>query len=291
MLTRSAWLVSARYNRAQWFAALLVAAVLSGCFNLVRDSLGSGNALTAGAGLFGINAIIWVALFATLHLAFESRTVEAPRRHDLLILGVGAMSLFFPSGWESRAFVVIGAAYLFLTSERGQAGRKVAVIALALSVPLIWARLAIYLLGPELLSFDAAIVGLATGLPYQGNVVDFPDSASATEGLQMVILSGCSSFANVSMSIVVMAMVAQLLDLPGDRRLILVGAAAAAAAMAVNIARLALIALKPEHYDYLHAGPGASLFGYACLIAIGTVAIVGTRRMRSPPGAPARADP
>lgn len=291
MLTRSAG-SPVRYNRAQWFAALLVAAVLSGYFNIVRASLRLGDAWSAGAGLLGINAITWIALFAILHLALDSKAAEAPRRLDLAILGLGAVSLFMPSGWEARAFVFVGALYLFLTSARGEIGRKIAIIALALSVPLIWARLAIYLFGPELLPFDAALVGLVTGLPVNGNVVDFPTAVGVADGRQMVILSGCSSFTNVSMSIVVMAIVSQLLDLSINRRLILVGACAAVAAMSVNIARLALIALKPEHYEFLHVGLGASLFGYASLIAIGAVAIAGTyraRRARAARGAPVRA--
>ena len=270
----------ARVSRAQGFAALFVVATITAYFHQIRSVLTLDGWPTALTGLFGISAVVWIALVAMLHFALEG-PVGRLRRADLAVLAVGVACCLLPSGWEPRLFLFVAGLYLLLTTNTGDSGRRIAILALALTVPLIWARLAIHFLGPELLALDGAIVGGLLGQQFNGNVVEFTDAAVAASGRQVVILAGCSSFANVSMSVVVMALVSQLLNVPINVRLVLVGLGAALAAIAVNVVRLVMIATLPRHFDFLHLGLGATLFGYASLIAIGVVAIAGTQAARA----------
>ena len=52
--------------------------------------------MSTGAGLFGISAVVWIALVAMLHFALEG-PVGRLRRADLAVLAVGVACCLLPS--------------------------------------------------------------------------------------------------------------------------------------------------------------------------------------------------
>lgn len=266
------------FGRAPLFAILFVCAAVNGFFGTMAAAVGDSPWLAAFVAVFSISAIIWIALLAILQLAHDAPAATL-RKLDVAVLGIGFACCFLPTGWEARIALLAAAIYLWRTSNQRTPERRIAIIAASLSAPLIWGRLAVHFFAPELLGADAAMVGLLTGHQVQGNVVAFSPSALAESGRQMVIMSGCSSFKNLSLAVVLLALVTQLLDLPLGRRSALLGLAIGATAVLVNVARLAAIAMFPANFDWLHTGTGAIVFGYATLIGMGAVAYAGSSMM------------
>lgn len=263
-------------GRAQLFAAIFVCAALNGLYVQIAGSIASEGWQRALLTLFSVSAIIWIALFAIIQLSGDGRA-EPLRRHDSWILACGIVACFLPTGWEPRLYLLVASIYLWRTSPPGSAAHRVAVIAASLSAPLIWGRLAVHFLAPELLAMDAALVGALSGHEVYGNTVAFAPSALASAGKRMVILPACSSFTNLSLSAVMLAVISQVMNFDVRWKLLLVALAMAAAAILVNVVRLTAIAQFPEHFDYLHHGGGAVLFGYAALVAMGVVAFAAVR--------------
>ncbi len=263
-------------GRAPLFAALFVLASVNGVYFTLVDSvrkLGWGGAF---ANLFSVSAIVWIALVAIWQLGRDAPSA-APSRRDVAVLVAGLVLCFLPSGWEARLALLLTAIYLWWASKPKTPERRIAIIAASLTVPLVWGRLALHFLAPELLGFDAAMAGLITGNDVRGNTVAFAPGAMADAGKRMVIFVGCSSFANISLTAVVTALVTQMFDMPVRWRLLVLVAALAASTLLVNLLRLAALASFPNHFDWLHVGIGATLFAYAGLIAMGGIAVVAAR--------------
>lgn len=263
-------------GRAQLFAAIFVLAVLNGIYFTAAESVRTLGWAGAFLNFFSISAIIWIALVAIWQMASDEPS-PPPSRRDLAVLAGAAALCLLPSGWEARIALLLASAYLCWASGPRTPERRIAIVALSVTAPLIWGRLALQYLSPELLTFDAVMAGLLTGHEVHGNTVTFAPGALADAGKRMVVLAGCSSFANISLSVVVTALVSQILDVPIRARIVLLALLLAASALVINLLRLATIASFPDRYQWLHVGTGATLFGYAGLIAMGAIALTAVR--------------
>ena len=91
-----------------------------------------------------------------------------------------------------------------------------------------------------------------------------------------MIAKGCSSVHNISLAIVLWCTAVALFDLRIDARLIAFGVAMIVLMFGLNILRLSLIGLFPEHFEFLHSGDGAVVFGWVGLIGMAILAGLGT---------------
>ena len=138
-----------------------------------------------------------------------------------------------------------------------------ALIALALCVPLLWGPLLLKLAGAELLAFDGWVVSLVSGYRQQGNLVLAPGGEQG-----VLIYGGCSSLPDVSQVIVLVAVLVQFLKFRLDRRLMIASLLAVVGVILVNATRISLIAHYPSSYDSLHRGMGSVAFGWLSLLVI-----------------------
>jgi exosortase/archaeosortase family protein len=190
---------------------------------------------------------------------------------DLPVLGLVALLSFLPISYAAQAGLLICACYLLATADRrNDVERRTAFVLLALTGPLIWGRLLLRLFETPILALDARLVGTAIGSTVQGNMVRFADGSG-----RLIIGDPCSSVHNMSLAIVLWTTAAMLFRIRIDRAYILVGVAMAALMFALNIVRLSVLGLFPAHFDYLHGGGGAVLFGWAGLIGAALLAGMG----------------
>jgi hypothetical protein len=220
----------------------------------------------AAMGLAGISAVIWVAMVAVWKIGSASRT-RFGSTADVAALAAVVVLSFVPLSYAAQAGLLLCAVYLFAKSPRGDAGRRAALVLLALTGPLIWGRILLNLFAAPILALDAHIVGAVLGTKVDGNIFQAP-----TTGERFVIGNLCSSVHNMSLAIVLWTTAAMLFEIRIDRRYIAVGIAMAAFMFALNIARLATIGFFPNHFNFLHFGTGAALFGWAGLIGAALLA-------------------
>ncbi len=246
-----------RLDRPSLLAATLVAASLNRLFVKMSDSLALGGWDHAFASLLGISAVIWIALLALIDLGGDGAGVK-PSRTDWWLCGAALACCLLPTGWEAGLALLGLSTFSVLRFSPGSRERRVAVIGLALTGPLLFGPFALAYFGSEMLRFDAAFVSLLSGHPSNGNIVEFTDSAMRAAGKQMVIYAGCSSLHNMSLVGVLFAVVTQTINVRLTWSMWLLAVAMVAAIVALNAGRLTAIALFPDHYDFLHGGLGAS---------------------------------
>lgn len=249
-------------SRAELYAVVLVVAALNIMvlrMQTLVENQGWGNAV---ANLFGVSAIVWFALYGLIAIGLRAAATHVPSRTDWLICGGLIAACLLPSAVPVLAGFLAVAAWL-LASARSQQERGAAIVALALTGPLLWGPLILRLMSTELVNFDASIAALLSGNTASGNLIhvrgDMPD---------VLIMPGCSAFKNLAPVFVLAATLSQLLGIAIDRNLAMACGLAVIAVVLINSLRLALIALDPAHYDYWHEGGGATLFSYATMMAI-----------------------
>jgi hypothetical protein len=261
-----------RISRAGFFAAAGVLAAL----NAQADQI--INILTVRwlTGLFvelgGISAIIWFAMYAALKIGIEGEA-EPIRRRDLAVVGIAVFLSFIPLFFAAKGAVLLSGFYLLATSRPGSSSRRVALILLALTGPLVWGRVLLNVFAAPILALDAHIVGSLIGFDVRDNVIG-SDSAP----IKYFIGGGCSSVHNISIAILLWATAAALFKIRLDRRYLGVGALMVVWMFLLNIVRLSLLGLFPQHFDYIHVGGGAVLFAWFDLIGAALLAGFGVIR-------------
>jgi len=231
--------------------------------------------LEAAGIAFGVNPAVWVALALAFIGLYAKAHVPLTRRDLILVAGV-LLGLMIPSATISWLVVSAYALALLLDARLEPAQRAAALILAitALRAPAV--SMAMNLLNEPLLAFDAALAA-ATLAPFiqgvyaQGNLVLGPD------GARLVILTSCSSLANLSYALLFWFAVSRSLAPRLQRRAWLAGAAIACALVILNVGRLALMAASDAGYEVIHGPSGRLLFESLMLLMVAGLTLHGVR--------------
>lgn len=278
-LSNSPWLsvpLRTGLARGEFFAVLIILGFANGMTNRIFSALEHGFG-DAALHLFGINAVLWFALYAVARLGLESPASDRIGRLDLLIAGPVVAASLLPVPVLGTLSALSAAAWLLLTSAPGTPGHRMALIGLAISGPLLWGPIAMRLFAPEVVGLEAALIGGLTGLPTHDNVFQAADGKST-----FVVFSACSSLLNVSLAFLLLVTLTQRLGIDLSLRLLPTALLAVVVTIFVNLVRLATIGFYPHLYHYVHEGAGSMMFGMASLLLMGAVVVVGVARVARP---------
>lgn len=257
--------------RAGVFACAGVLAALNAQAAQLLDALNNANSFIAIADLAGISGLIWFAMYAALRIGFEG-TPTSLTRVDLLLVGATVLLSLLPVAAGAKAALEICAIYAVIIGRDDRAVRRVGIVLLGLTGPLIWGRVILDTFAISLLSADAHLVAAAIGTPVHGNIVQFANGQG-----QFLVGMGCSSVHNISLAIVLWTTAAALFGVRLDVRYLTCGLLMMGFMFGLNIVRLSSIGLFPDSFSFLHDGLGAELFGWTALIGAGVIAFGGIR--------------
>jgi exosortase/archaeosortase family protein len=218
----------------------------------------------------GFDALAWgVALWRL------AKTPTRPATIGELALVISLCLLGSLKQKEAAPFALTGLAFWLFTDRRIEA-RAVAAVLLAIAVHQFWSRVVFSIVSPELVRTDAMMVGAVMtlavkGVGWQDNLITMPN------GFRIVVLESCSSFANVSASLLAWVALAKLERLHWVRNDIWVALAAVLAQVALNIIRLCLLAQSQAMYLYWHDGAGAQIYVAAASGTAVLIGVLGTR--------------
>jgi exosortase/archaeosortase family protein len=223
--------------------------------------------------LFGISAIVWVALAAALALLRSDEEGGTPSRRDLAVAAATIAVALLPVATASAIMLAILAVHMIATAPPGSAIRKAGLIALTMTATLIWGRLALAAFSRPLLGIDSWLVAKLAGAEQAGNMLTFLDGSGG-----IAVAPGCSSWQGMSLALLFWVTVNQWFGVPFSRRAASWCVAALAATVAINVLRIAAMVRFPEHLADIHHGYGWHISMWATLIAVGAVCILGARR-------------
>jgi exosortase/archaeosortase family protein len=221
--------------------------------------------------LFGISAISWMALAATLALLHQAPS-ELPHPHDRAIVAAVVGSAVLPIATASSVSLTILSAYMIATDRGGGAVRRAGLIGLAMTGPLLWGRLLLALFSGPLIAIDTWLVAQVTGARHAANILALSDGSGT-----IAIAPGCSSWQGMSLALLFWVTINQWFEVPLDRRSIGTLLAALAATVMINVLRIGAMVRFPAHLEDIHTGWGWHVAMWSTLIAVCSICLWGAR--------------
>lgn len=223
--------------------------------------------------LFGISAILWVALAAALALLRADPAADPPTAGDRLVTALVLAAALLPVAPASSAALTFLALWMIVRSPARTAARKAGIIALAIAVSLLWGRVFLALFSRPLLDIDTWLVGRLVGANAVGNTLLLADGSGG-----IAVAPGCSSWQGMSLAMVFWVTVNQWFGVRFGWKPLGWCLLALAATIAVNVLRIGAMVHFPAHLDQIHHGYGWHLAMWASLLLVGAICLYGARR-------------
>lgn len=251
----------AALSSAQSFmAALIVIGFVNGIAEKVVLSVHDSGFLTAFLNTFDLSLIVWAGCAASVWLLLQAPPRPIGRR-DLVVGAVASLTFLVPVPAASWAGIMLIALHVW---QGGDArGRAAAGIAFALTVPTFWVRLAYALFLDPILVFHARLVALAVGTTAEGNMVPFADGSGG-----VYLEPACASLGNIALAILGASIFLNMRGARWTGRNVAWLGLCCAAILAIDVVRIALIALHPAQFDLLHGPLADVVAGWSTLIVI-----------------------
>ena len=207
------------------------------------------------------------------YLAFVANDANRIRPVDTVLACIILAMVALPAPSLSWVSLCLLSGYVFCTSPKGSPQRRSAIIFFAICVPMFWGPLLLAIASPPLLKIDAFLVATLLGTKQSGNLVTYVDGSG-----MMQIWPACSSFHNISQAGLAWVALSQTLGRDLALRDFFWGGLAMTSAAAINLSRLSMIAVWPEHFETIHGSVGAQISGALTIVLIVIICMIGQRR-------------
>ncbi len=260
-------------TRSQLYLGLFLVAALNAFVGLGVREVEEVGIASAAFNLFGISAILWVALAAGLTILGGDSSDERPHSADLALAAAVLAATLFPAATASSVALSGVGLWAAWSAARDTPLRRAGIIFLAMTGALLWGRVLLAMFSRPLLDIDAIFVAGLLGVANQGNLIWSADRAT-----QLLVAPGCSSMQGLSLALVLWATVNQYFRVPFGWKAALYCLAALAATVLVNVLRIGAMLHWPAHLEAIHHGWGFWLSMWTTLILVCAICLYGARR-------------
>jgi hypothetical protein len=222
----------------------------------------------------GIGLVIWAVATWCFYTLVRTENSVVAQPLDLPAIGVAGTLVLIPSAMTSWIACFVISLWAFYRLKDCAVLKSVCLIfaALAMRVPIT--TLTLDTVSEEFLTVDAFLVQLALMLtPLEthqiGNII------VGMDGHKLAVMTGCSSFTNVSMALLAWFAITQATCHQISRRSALAGFGVAIAVVLLNVVRLSLMSVNAELYTYIHDGDGVYAFEMSLVIATLLITFIG----------------
>ena len=258
--------------------AFLAGLVVAICWQSPAD----GSLSQLSADLFrdrsGVGAAELLALAVLGTLAFRFHEEALLTRADLVVVAVASLAFALPlRSAASIPLTLVGMKLLFGSDPRVRSFGQV-LLALAFYEwlgPLVFHLLSPWVLRAETIAAQAALAPIG-GFSRDGLTI------SPGGDFRLMIEEGCSAFHNVSLASLIWISLVKLETLTLRTAHLWICAAMAVATIAINTARLALMAQSYPMYEFWHNGAGIPIVTFAMLGAMLVICLGGLRVTAKP---------
>ena len=263
--------IASELRRGEYFAGLFILGCVSGLTSRIIQSVNRLGWADALFSTFEVSLIIWISCIAGIFLIRRDRAIGVSSLE--LGLGAGFVALVIlpvgPLSW----IAVTGLSLYILVSTDVPTSRRGAFILLATTVPMLWSRMLFHFFANLILGADASLISWLLGTHRTGTLVEFADSSG-----QLVIMTGCSSLANVSLAFLCWITVSQLVDHKKTVYDFFWCLLACVSVVAVNVTRISILGLSQWHYATFHSRWGDAVANIIILSLIVGISALGVRR-------------
>jgi exosortase/archaeosortase family protein len=264
-------------SRDQFFCGLLILAVANGLEGFVLNGVSATGWSEGLLGCFGVSAFVWVACFAASALLYGSRLDDVITIPDAVI-GLFILSMtILPFTKSSFLALTVLSLYMLCVAPARSPRRRGALIALAVTGPMLWGPALMDVFGKQVLQADAILVSTLIGTDRFGTVFS---GAIGADGLptHFAVYPGCSSLRGMSLAVLAWITISNTLGGAWSARYLVCGLLAAVSVLAVNVSRMSLIGLFPAYFSVIHESPGDQIASWLSLTLVVAISLLGIGR-------------
>jgi exosortase/archaeosortase family protein len=257
--------------RNELFAGLVLLGFANGISERIIHALARDGFLTSLLQSFDISLLVWSACVISIAFLLRSPRQRVSLFDTAAALCAVAAFLFpiAPLSWLALSALAI---YLLCGSDRGSELHRGAWIALAMTVPMFWGRLLFAALSDPILQADAVLIAAVVGTERVGNAIQLADGSG-----YLWIAPACSSLTNMSLAVLCWVMVSRVGNHASSLRDVCWVLAACSAVVAINVVRISLLGLYPEHFELIHGPVGLTVASWLILGATLGLCLLGVR--------------
>jgi hypothetical protein len=264
-------------RRDQFFCGLLILAMVNGLEGSVWAFVVTVGWSEALLDLFGVSAVVWIACFAAAGLLYGSKVGEAITIPDAVIgLGILSMTILPFARLSLLALAVLGL-YMLSVAPAQSPRQRGALIALAITGPVLWGPALLELFGTQILQADAILVSSLIGTDRIGNVFSGAIGGDGSP-THFAIYPPCSSLHGMSIAILAWITISNTLGSAWSARHLAWGLLTAVSVLVVNVSRMGLIGLFPAYYSTIHGSPGSEIAAWLSLTLVLVISLLGVGR-------------
>ena len=263
-------------SRDQFFCGLLILAAVNGLEGPVWASIVTLGWSDALLGLFDVSAVVWIACVAAAGLLYGSRIREAITIPDAVI-GLGILSMaILPFARLSWLALAVLSLYMLSVAPAQSPRQRGALIALAITGPMLWGPALMEAFGTQILKADAILVSSVIGTERIGNF--FGAIGPSGSPTHFAIFQACSSLHGMSIALLAWITISNTLGRAWSARHLAWGLLAAVLVLLVNVSRMSLIGLFPAYYPTIHGPLGNEIAAWLSLTLVIVISLLGVGR-------------
>ena len=246
-------------SRAAVFCALVGICFANGISEHAGTEIERNGLVLATFNTFGLSAVVWAAAIIGVALLWRSKP-GALSALDIATSLFAAACCLVPAPFVSWLGIAAIGANLRLSPRSDSLARRAGTIFLALTIPVLWARILFASASTTILGIDATLIGWVAGTPSHGNTIDLADGSGV-----IFLEPGCSSITNLSLVILCGVLFVKGQDHRWSRAAVVSVFAAGAATVLINVVRISLIGVMPQYYASIHGPVGSTLASWATI--------------------------
>lgn len=248
---------AASLARPQLYAAAMLLLLANAAAEKAIAAFVTLRPLEALAGGLGHSWAFWLACAAALRLALTEPAAPVQRR-DLWTCGACAIAAMVPVSPLAGLALSALAAVVLTDRSHGPRLRAAAWVLAAISVQLVWSKLLMLFFAQPIAAADAHLVSWIVHRPASGNLVGFAQGRHT-----LTILAACTSVQNASTALMLYVAVVRSFRAQPRRSEALALLGVFASVVAINVARLSLMAWDERMYHLVHGDVGAAVVNAA----------------------------
>jgi exosortase/archaeosortase family protein len=254
-----------------WALFALLANSMVGALQSPHEPLSEQDWLFA-SGFDAFDAVAWAV--AAWRLA-KAPDAPASLGEVVFALAVAVLAALRPHAAAPLAATGVGL-WLLMRSPGNSDERAAGAVLLAIASHQLWSALVFSVFSPEFVKFDASLVGhiviwTVRGAAQHDNIITVPG------GHGIAVLEGCSSFSNVSTSLLAWVALSKLERATWRSRDFAVAGATVVAQLGLNIGRMYLLAQSHDMFIYWHDATGAQIYAAVGSAAAVLISLFGSR--------------
>lgn len=214
---------------------------------------------------FNVGEAFGVAASLSIVLA-NSRRLVSLRRTDVAVLVLSALMWFVPEQHGIYLATTLAGIWFYLARRSDRELASLGQIWIALSIYELWGKLLFKLCYQMIEIVEVSLIYRIGGLFYGGLGIDGP-SLHVRGDWSVVLLEGCSSFHNLSLTVLVWLSILKIANRWCDVAAFRALGVSAGLVIAINIARILAMLPSREAFLFWHDGAGSTLVALASVAA------------------------